>query len=339
MFKRRSADPVKAAESEVARLRQRRDDLAARLRAATAEADTAVQAQRAALVADDLDGPTVQRAEADCQTAVFRRDSLADALDETARLLADAEAQLAADRDRIEREQAALDLIARADAIEAAAACLPAAVAAVASLHGALMSAIREQGLRSPVFPGLDRPPETVALTVLIEALGAALPVAAVARHPQAPPARDVTQVVHELMTARMRSLAEAIRAGTADIAESLPIPPAAAPVTIQISERRVTLKEAIEWAGLDGTTVRVMEGTADLPEPVAEEALARGIGFPIDSPDGAAVLREAAEPEIAPGARNFRPTRIRRGPPWTRLNVNLFAFVEAERDRLRRVA
>jgi hypothetical protein len=72
---------------------------------------------------------------------------------------------------------------------------------------------------------------------------------------------------------------------------------------------------------------------------PIAEAAIARGVGHLIDTPESLAVLKEAAEPDVQPGTKNLRSVRVRRGAPWLRLDVNLRTYAEAERERLRKVA
>jgi hypothetical protein len=223
MFKRKNSHPFKNAEAELDRLRSRRDELVNRLHAAEVAAETAVRAQREALIAADLDSAAVKRVESDCQTAIFRRDAFADALDETARLLAEAEEQLAADRDAAERAKAADDLVQRAAEIDVAAARFPEAVAVVAELHAAFIQLVQTKGLRFEVYAGLERSAEHIGFNTLHAALSA-LPVQVERRHPDAPPARGVREVVRDQLTDQMRALAQAIRTGSADLAENQPL-------------------------------------------------------------------------------------------------------------------
>ena len=336
MFKRRASDPIKTRAAEVDRLRERRDGLAARLREAEDAAEVAVKAQREALVTGDLDGPGVKRIEAETQSALFRRDALADAHDETQRQLADAEERLAADRDRVERERAAADLVTRADQIEVAATALGDHLAASAPLYRALVEAIGGKGVPSEILPGLNRTPDHVGFNILCTALTAALPIEVSPRSAAAAPVRDAVETTREFMSTRMRTVAAALKAGTADVSESRPAPVAPTSPAICIAEVQIALSESIEWYDADGRLVQAPEGGVTLPSPVAEEAIARGMGFPADSAEGLAIIREAQAPDIDAGAVNLRSTRVRRGPPWTRLNMNLHAWVEAERQRQR---
>jgi phage-related tail protein len=223
MFKRKNSDPFKNAEAELDRLRSRRDELANRLHSAEAAAEVAVRAQREALVAEDLDGTAVKRAEDDCFRATFRRDALGDALEETERLLAEGEEELAADRDAAERAKAADDLVQRAAEIDVAAARFPEAVAAVADLHAAFIQLVQTKGLRFEVYAGLERSAEHIGFNTLHAALSA-LPVQVERRHPDTPPARGVREVVRDQLTDQMRALAQAIRTGSADLAENQPL-------------------------------------------------------------------------------------------------------------------
>jgi hypothetical protein len=317
---------MKTAEAELDRLRQRRDDLAARLRAADAAAETAIQAQREALVTAGLDSPAVKRIEAECQTALFRRDSIADALAETERLLAETEEQVAAAKDKAERTRVADDLLARADAIDAAAPEFVKATAALASVHAAFVEAIRTSGVRSPIFPGLDRPAEQVALNALHAAVATALPIQVASRHPDAPPARDVGEVIAEVMTARMRALAEAIRSGEAPVSESLPAPlPDVQPAALTIPEREVVLREPVLYRDLDRRPTQVVGGAVRLPEPVALAALEQGVGFEPSTPEAQDVVRNLARNGTA---YNFRGT-------WHDLGMDLSERVAEERQRL----
>jgi hypothetical protein len=324
MFKRKNSDPFKNAEAELDRLRSRRDELANRLHSAEAAAEVAVRAQREALVAEDLDGTAVKRAEDDCFRATFRRDALGDALEETERLLAEGEEELAADRDAAERAKAADDLVQRAAEIDVAAARFPEAVAAVADLHAAFIQLVQTKGLRFEVNAGLERSAEHIGFNTLHAALSA-LPVQVERRHPDAPPARGVREVVRDQLTDQMRALAEAIRTGSADFAGNQPLSAPEARDAIVIAEREVVLREPILYVGLDRRPVQVCGGAVRLPEPVALAALEQGIGHEPGTPEAQDILRGLEQGNTSYGYRDG----------YLDIGVDLAEVVAQERQRL----
>jgi hypothetical protein len=334
LFKRKA---IKTAESEVSRLRQRRDALAGRVEAAEAAAALAVKTQREILVAGDLDGSVAQRAETDCQLALFRHDSLVDALDETKSLLGEAENKLTAEADKLERERVAADLERRAAAIDTAVAELTDTLATVADAHRALVAVVGAEGMRTGGgFIGIEPSALNIATGILAAGLGDALPgleARPTFRHADSPPARTADAVARELQSDLMRFLAANIRSGAEPAVVPATVNTAPRETVVRIPETVVVLNQPIGWHGVDGRLVQAPEGGCSLPEPVAAAAVARGIGFSPDSPEGVAIMRELASPDVPDYARNQRPTKVRRGPPWTDVGVNLFAY---GRDRAR---
>jgi len=143
---------------------------------------------------------------------------------------------------------------------------------------------------RFEVYAGLERSAEHIGFNTLHAALSA-LPVQVERRHPDAPPARGVRDVVRDQLTDQMRALAEAIRTGSADFAGNQPLSAPEARDAIVIAEREVVLREPILYVGLDRRPVQVC-GAVRLPEPVALAALEQGIGHEPGTPEAQDILR-----------------------------------------------
>jgi hypothetical protein len=196
---------------------------------------------------------------------------------------------------------------------------------------------MRTSGLATEIFPGYVQPVEHAAANMLAAVLLSSLRDVTVEVRLGSPDPERVASSAAGLreMSTRMRTMAAQIKAG--ELAPSAAAPLNASPpyASIPVAEMEIALVEPIEWAGIDGRTVQAPHGGVRVPAPVAEEAISRGIGFPVNTPEGAAILQEARAHDVEPGMRNVRSTRVRRGPPWTRLAVNLYEWTQAERQRL----
>lgn len=116
LFKRKSADPVGAAESKVQELRERAEALEAQHRRVSAKRDVAGEARKAALLDDDaLDKIGFTIASLDAQLA-----GLDDAIAENQSAIGDAETALAVAVDRRDREEKAKALEAQAEVAQRA---------------------------------------------------------------------------------------------------------------------------------------------------------------------------------------------------------------------------
>ena len=337
LFKR-DRDPAKSLDAELTTLLRRRADVEERLAAAASAVDVANgERRRLLLEADAVDNSAIDRTEAACVAAASRLAGLEDAARALAEKVADSEQRLADHRDRAERERVAADLERRANAVDAGVAELVDALEGVADAHRNLTATIGIEGVRTTTF-GIEPSAANIATQILAAGLSTALPglrAHITFRCADDPEPRSAEAVARELQGDVMRAVAGNIRQGAAPATIPDSVSTAPHQVTVEIPETTLVVQEPIQWHGPDGRLVQAPHFGVSIPVPVAEAAIAMGIGFPPDSAEAIAIMREAQGPEPPDYAKNQRTTVVRRHPPWTDVGVNLHAHVEAERQRL----
>jgi hypothetical protein len=314
----RKSDPIRSAENALASLRKRHDELGLLLTAATTKAEHAAMNRRRLLIEADLaDTAALDRSEQACGAADDRKRALEDALRTIAEQIANTEAQLTAERDRIERERSAADLLAKADRIGEAAQALGAAMNGIAKSYAGLVEAIRAGG-----FVGEYESAETVGAAVLIAGVERIIPGATARTRLTGWTSEEVTAAAERMQSGPLRARAEQVRAGEASApvaSQSVNDEP-----TITIPEAMVVLKHPITYRSADSSIVLIREGGCSIPAPVAAAAMDQGIGFAPGTPAARAALHEI---ELGKGGRAVDT------------GVDLAEWIEAERARLQQRA
>lgn len=214
-------DPMKAVEAEIASLTTRRDGVMKRLVDATAMLNAAAAEQRRLLIeSDSTDATTLKKAGDACRKAQDTKEALEDAARVLAEMIAEAEAKVAADRERVERERLVRAVEDRAAALAACIAAEEQAVQALAQAHQATRLAA------FAAFPGVAAPGAD-ADSLIGEVKAVALHVAYPMEYSSAPFSRSLSAPCATLgqaastYLASLRARAEAIRTGTTPL--SLP--------------------------------------------------------------------------------------------------------------------
>ncbi|GJE48829.1 hypothetical protein GOFOIKOB_1863 [Methylobacterium tardum] len=279
-------DKAKGLEAEVQSLEVRRTGVMNRLTDATTRHEAAIAEQRRFLV--DTDGADARQSKAvaeACRKAADDRAALEDAARTLAGLIEDAKARLAAERDRRERDRTAGEIEAGAAAIEAAAAELDRAATAFDTARERLVAVCRTSAPHDPV---LGYGPDGGIITAagrLAGILSRENPMAYMGNvhHIGAVPAAAGT-------VAAMRENARAIRQGSAP--SVLPQKPLAIPAPIAYPMVRVCLAQPAYYKGAWGHRIDLFPGNIELPEPAAQTAIAKGIGFTPSSAAGQTITR-----------------------------------------------
>lgn len=279
-------DKAKGLEAEVQSLEVRRSGVLNRLTDATARHEAAVAEQRNFLVNTDASDARQAKAVAEaCRKAADDRAALEDAALTLAGLIEDAKARLAAERDRRERDRTAGEIEAGAAAIEAAAAELDRAATAFDTARERLVAVCRTSAPHDPVLGYGPDGGFVTAAGRLAGILSRENPTAYMGNvhHIGAASAAAVT-------VKAMRENATAIRQGAAP--NVLPQKPVPMPAPVTYPMVRVCLAQPAFYRGFMGHRIDVFPGNIELPEPAAQTAIAKGIGFTPNSTAGQTITR-----------------------------------------------
>lgn len=282
-------------EATLQDLETRRAGVVRRLEAAAMKAEEAFTAQRAFLVeTDGGDAATAKRLAEACRRTADERAALEDAARVLAEQIATAKTDLDRERDRKARDSVASEIEAGAAAIEAAATELDRAATAFDAARERLVSVCRTSAPHDPV---LGYGPDGGIVTAagrLAGILSRDNPMAYMGNphHIGAVPAAAVT------VTA-MHENARAIRQGAAP--GVLPQRPMVMPAPVAYPMVRVCLAQPAFYRGFLGHRIDLFPGNIEVPEPAAQTAIAKGIGFTPSSAAGQTITRAL---RIEPNAR-----------------------------------
>ena len=325
--------PIAGVEAELADLTGRRTALAERHVALVIAFDKALSQRRTLLIQDGgQDAAALAKAEDATRAAEGQRLAIEDALAEISRLIEDAERRRDDEAATARQEASAAALERDAAQIEKATADLAAAVKALGNAHVVLSLSItgRAAGLHDP---SLGTSPEHIATALMLRGLVAAVPSLDVTANltpgnlyalPERITAADPVGGGCNL-TQAMRDTARAVRAGeaSADLpAYQVPVPDF--PLNTEEAAVGVLRPFFYERAQNDRVIVTPQPGLQNLPKPVAELAVGRGL----------AVEQEPAD------ARVVRPLltspKSYRWEDCTDLGFSLAEWQAADRDRRR---
>ncbi|GGC70804.1 hypothetical protein [Chelatococcus reniformis] len=330
-----SRSSTAALERKLADLTKRRERFAREHAAAQRAYDEALGAQRQHMLEGDLDDArATARVDDAFAAAKVKRQALEDALRALAVAVEDTEHAIAEQRDRAERQRVATECEARAEAIEKAAAELQRTLVPVGEAYAALVRTIRQSGLGIGDF-GLPVAPEHVALAILRPAIRPMAPglIPDPVDFPGYPIDADSLAAARRLQAEALRAAGRAILAGEAPAvapvaAVAIPIVPP--PPTFP--EVEVVLDRPISYTAVNGHTIQTPAGGVTIPEPVAEAAKAKGIGFdPGTNEAKAIVARLRSNPARFVGV--LAPDRAREAETmWTNVGVSLYELAASTR-------
>lgn len=343
-------DPLKAAEADVASLSARLDSLRVRMGKAQGLAETAIAEQRRLLI--ETDGADAAALRKSGDAARKAQDDVAayqEAERELVRLVGEAQARTAAERDRIERERVAAERAKQVDRIEAAVAKVDAAARALAAAHGEM---------RTAAFAGID--PDPIAGPGSFIGQVSALVLHVMDPLTYSPPlaSLDVTTGRHNVnspieaaapMLAALRARADEVRTGTR--AAELPAQYEPAPQAVTVPEEVVWFIRPVSFTAGDGQNIVVQPGGWTVPTPVAARAVELKVGFRPGTREGATIARlltaepsrsierveETGEIRVIPQHRDGVALNPAREP--IDLGVSMLEWLAAERARVARPA
>lgn len=359
---------LEAAVADVERRLAARQAEHARAAARLAEA----QAERRVLLVDTdvIDPKQRGRADSAVRNATDDVAALADAIQELERRKDEAHGHLAAVRGQAIRDAAASERETAAAAVERGAVDLDRAIEALATAFEAVADAVppgaisvkshvpywgrSEDSLsaydvaRAVVAEGLYRRcPEIFHVVehggeyrTINLPLSHRLPDGALDRHVpvQGATFSHSSAAAQALLVDPLRRSADAIRRG--ELSPDLPVAPVAESwPEVHVPSTSLVLARAISWAGVNGVPQHASAGGCELPEPIAEAALAAGLAYPADSDDGRSILRLLAEMPAAVLIRGPVGGRWTRDPQGVEaphdLGGALIAWIDVERARL----
>lgn len=273
-------------EATLQDLQTRRAGVVRRLEAAAMKAEEAFAAQRSFLVeTDGGDAAMAKRLAEACRRTADERAALEDAARVLAEQLADTKTALDRERDRKARDSVAGEIETGAAAIEAAAAELDRAATAFDAARERLVSVCRQGAPHDPTFGYGPDGGIVTAAGRLAGILSRENPMAYMGNvhHIGAIPAAAVT-------VKAMRENATAIRQGVAP--GVLPQKPLTMPAPVAYPMVRVCLAQPAFYRGFLGHRIDLFPGNIEVPEPAAQSAIAKGIGFTPSSAAGQTITR-----------------------------------------------
>jgi hypothetical protein len=264
-LKRRTADPIGKLEAEIEVMRTRRGALAGQL--ATAESNLAamIADRRRHLVEEDTDAAAAHHPRDAVASLRDHVDAITDALATLDSKIIEAEAKLVAMRDQAERDAAAKELTAMADAL----------LAAVEKFSAASVE-LGEQA--APLVPRVPYCPPDIAGRLAVWT-------------------RDVSLAATEL-SQMARTHAAQVAAGEASI--RAPAPPPPLPPALPIPRKPVFLLVAGKWQDTDGEQSAARHRVVHLPVAVADRAVQLGLAITETNGERARKLAELDSPDYA---------------------------------------
>lgn len=338
-------DPMKAAEADIVSLTVRHEGVLKRLADATARAEAATVEQRRLLTdTDGNDAVAMKRVGDACRKANDDQAALQDASRVLVEMIAEAQAKLAAEQDRIERERVAVERTKQVDRIEAAVAKVDAASRILADAHSEL-SATADAGIDPDPIGGPGAFVGQVTSLVLhvafprLYSVPAAYFDATTGGHTVSTPGE-----VAAPMLAALRQRIEGIRSGTHE--PTLPVRPLALPAPVVIAEEVVFLLQSAGFRGAGNEWIEVEAGGWTVPSPVAARAVEMKVGFRPGTPEAAAISRllsgapgHGLERDVDGEIRRIPISRDGKdaGPARERvdLGISMHDWIAAERARL----
>jgi hypothetical protein len=253
--RKRSVNSTADIERELESLRARRADLTERVTVAQAEVEAATIARREHLVTGDITDDEASRAAAQRVFAAEAQAwSLQDAIAGIDRQVAEAEAKLAAERDRLARVANVRDQKSRADHLDEVLPPFRDAIAALLPPLAAVMAVLRHADQN--FVPNVRALLGEIALAV-------------------------------EMQVAELRAQAERIEQGDEPTIHA-PAPPIEVAAPIQVDRKPVFLLVDSKWVDVDGLRTAGRHREVHVPAPVAEAAILHGHGFDPTTADGA---------------------------------------------------
>ncbi|MCJ2082693.1 hypothetical protein [Methylobacterium sp. J-090] len=341
-----SRDPMKAAQADLVSLTARHEGVLRRLADAATKADEAAAEQRRLLIeTDGADAVALKKAGDTCRKTADDRAALEDAARVLAEMIAEAQARLQTERDRIERSRIADERLAHVARIEAAVAKVDTASRALAEAHRA-MAATVEAGVDPDPIGG----PSAFVGQVTALVLHVALPRA------YTPPLTYFDTATGQFtvttpseaaapMLAALRQRAEDIRGGA--LAATMPVPALAPPVPVLVPEEVVFFLQPAGFRGNMNQWCEVEAGGWMVPAPVAARAFAMKVGFRPGTAQATAISRLLTEApghglelnEDAGEVRRIPISRNGKDPQPARervdLQISMHDWIAAERARL----
>lgn len=342
-----SRDPMKAAEADMVSLTTRHEGLKARLAQAAARSAAALAEQRKLLVTTDgNDAVAMKKASDACRKTADEQAALEDATRVLGEMVAEAQARLQTERDRIERSRIADERLAHLALIEAAVAKVDTASHALAEAHREMAAAV-EAGVDPDPIGG----PSAFVGQVTALVLHVALPRA------YTPPLTYFDTATGQFtvttpseaaapMLAALRQRAEDIRGGT--LAAMLPVPALAPPMPVPVPEEVVFFLQPAGFRGDMNQWCEVEAGGWMVPVPVAARAFAMKVGFRPGTAQATAISRllteapghglefneDAGEVRRIPFSRDGT-TGADKGRERVDLQISMHDWIAAERARL----
>jgi len=288
-------DPFAKAEADLADRRRRRDALVAKLKSAQVESEKASAERRRLLIeVEAASAKDIAAAESACRDAADRVAGFEDAVRSITLQIEEAEQALRAAREKGDRELAATECERRASTIDAAAAKLADALAAVAGAYTGLREAIYIGGVaESEHVVGINYGAEIYAGSTLRCGLEGVLPdIITTLQSVGVVKGETADVTARRLQSDRLRLHADDLRSGSIPIA--LPLTPsetAYRPYKLHIERTQIVLATPIMYRDENLVPIRVIAGGVELPTPVADRVVELGLGHSFDSPEGLKIL------------------------------------------------
>lgn len=336
-------NPVAAALVEVQRLEGQRQKLAERLAEAVARTGAATAARRRALLDSDPAPADMAKLDRACADAIDAQSGVEEAARHVATQLEDAQRAYAGLVDAAKRAEVTADCERRAAAIDAAAERLADAAQAFSDARREMIKTVAVCGLAETHVATIDDLPLSAEMSCT--------PIVAAAVRAAAPgviPATDIfgASLLADVVIAarrahsgRLLDHSESVAAGT--------IPPETAPTPgerrvlrrVVVEEAAVILRTGIRYTGQHGAPVLLREGGGCIPRPVAEAAVAAGLGAWPGTAKAVEIMEDLDRTRIK------HQTGVRPGesmkpgpdplPTFVALDFDLGAWIAAERIRL----
>ena len=336
-------NPVATALVEVQRLEGQREKLAERLAAAAGRTGAASAERRRALLDGNPAQADMAKLDRACADAIDAQSGIEEAARHVATQLEDAQRAYTSLVDAAKRSEVATDCETRATAIDTAAERLAEAARSFNEARMDLVKAVATHGVAQMPVASFDGSPLSAEM--------ACAPIVAAAVRVAAPgvlPAADIFGGEHvaDVMVAtrraqsgRLRDHVDLVKAGTV-LPEAPPVPGERRALRrVAIEEASVILRTGVRYTGQHGAPVLLREGGGHIPRPVAEAAVAAGMGAWPGTAAAADMMRalEATRIKHETGVRpgeNMKPGPDPL-PTFADLKFDLGAWIAAERTRL----
>lgn len=330
-------------DAELARVRARHAELAARLEALTQASDEAAAGRRAILIeADALDEVALAKADAACRAADDRRRATEEAMREISLRVADMEAARATAVDQAERVAIAAEINARVKRIEKVCADLDRVAEKFADAREALLKVFLADA--PPLETGTLRGPAVARCAGFV---------AGILPHGEHD---KIMGVPESAIGAAVTLMEDMKRQAAAILAGSAPAVLPASPqqwINVVIPDVAIVLKCPVSYQGRMGALQHAFAGGVQLPAPVAAAAKQMGVGFDFDSDEGKGLLRVVGKAAMGAafkrrsdgtwvvdqGETNPETGKTVTRDMYTPIPIDLYTWEEAERARLRSAA